>query len=270
MKIDKMHIMRRKSSGIMLLVIIVAVVAGVVIKTDMIQAKGVNATHLTPKKTVSPVAKSMSLPKPAPVPPPLPPEFNKETYSTTDPSSLWFVANKKHPLPADYIPSDLITGASGYTYSAKVDADLRAMLQAAASQNIHLEINSAYRSYTTQVSLYNSYVAQYGQASADTFSARPAFSEHQTGLALDINDSLNTACQFADCSEGINGATWLAMHANEYGFIIRYTKQNTATTGYEPEPWHVRYVGHALASELQKDGVTSLEDFFGIAGGDYM
>ena len=112
--------------------------------------------------------------------------FNKSQYSTTDPSSIWVVVNKQHPLsPIDYAPSDLTT-ANGGTVSKKIAPSLSALVADAKAGGTSLHIISGYRSYSYQVNLYNSYVASDGQAKADTYSARPGYSEHQTGLAVDL------------------------------------------------------------------------------------
>ena len=124
--------------------------------------------------------------------------------------------------------------------------------------NLQLSIylSSGFRSYETQNRIYNNYVSNYGQSSADTFSARPGHSEHQTGLAIDVN-SIDDS--FADTPE----AEWLASHAHEYGFIIRYPKGKESITGYKYEPWHIRYLGVEKATEVYNSGLT-LEEFLGI------
>lgn len=196
------------------------------------------------------------------------PSFDKSLYSHTDPSSLWIVVNKPVPLnPVSYAPSDLIQGYEGYVYSQRADADINAMMTAARTAGIGLSLSSAYRSYSNQTTLYANYTRQYGQATADTISARPGHSEHQTGLAFDIGGVTNPGCNFNVCFGNTVEGKWLAEHAQEYGFLIRYTEQNTAITGYSPEPWHARYVGRELAAELQKQNVTTLEEFFGVEGG---
>jgi len=200
----------------------------------------------------------------------IPPAFDKTQHSATDPASLWVVVNKKHPLPAAYIPADLIEGYGGFLYSQRMSADLDAMMQAAVAAGVSLSINSAYRSYMDQQGVYAEYVARYGQAQADTISARAGHSEHQTGLALDINDGHHGECQFdTSCAGTTPAAMWLAEHAIEYGFIVRYTEANKQITGYDAEPWHLRYVGKDLTEEMEKQGITTLEEFFGISGGQY-
>lgn len=191
-------------------------------------------------------------------------------YSTSEASSLWVVVNKQHPLnPVNYIPDDLMQGVGGYTYSAQLQADLSALVTAAASQGVHLDVISAYRSYATQVSVYNGYVRSYGQATADTISARPGYSEHQTGLAVDMGSADDPSCNLDECFSATAAGQWLATHVTEYGFVIRYQKETTATTGYSYEPWHIRYIGREAAAEYKKEGARSLEQFFSVSGGLY-
>lgn len=206
-------------------------------------------------KTTSPVAT-------APAPVPKMPPFDKNKYSHIDPASLWVVVNKQHPMnPKDYVPSDIILGRDGYQYSLRISADLNALVDAAAQQGVTLNMSSAYRSYANQTVLFNNYTAQYGQATAETISTRPGYSEHQTGLAVDIGGTSSPNCNFNACFGDTVEGKWLAAHANDFGFVIRYQKETTNLTGYAYEPWHVRYVGHELAAEYKKEDATSLEAF---------
>jgi len=143
---------------------------------------------------------------------------------------------------------------------------LEQMFAAAKQQGIDLMLSSGYRSYAYQVSLYNGYVQTQGQATADTQSARPGYSEHQTGFAADI-EPVSKECEVDPCFGTTPEGIWLAANAYKYGFIIRYTAADQKITGYEAEPWHIRYVGTALSTELHSTGVQTLEQFFGISGG---
>ena len=143
---------------------------------------------------------------------------------------------------------------------------LEEMFAAAKSDGIQLMLSSGYRSYDYQVSLYDGYVSSAGQTQADIQSARPGYSEHQTGLAFDA-EPVSRTCELEQCFADTPEGKWLATHAYEYGFILRYTPADIATTGYESEPWHFRYVGKALATEMHKKGVATLEKFFKITGG---
>jgi D-alanyl-D-alanine carboxypeptidase len=122
---------------------------------------------------------------------------------------------------------------------------------------LNIWICSGFRSYAYQQNLYNRYVARDGKAEADRYSARPGHSEHQTGLAMDVN---SVGQSFAYTSEG----KWLAAHAHEYGFIIRYPKGKEDITGYMYEPWHIRYVGVEIAKEITEAGIT-FEEYMGVA-----
>ena len=122
--------------------------------------------------------------------------------------------------------------------------------------NLNIPLVSGYRSYATQEGLYNSYVAKDGEAVANTYSAKPGFSEHQTGLAFDIG-SVSRAF------EGTAEAKWIEENAHLYGFIVRYPKGKTDITGYIYEPWHVRYLGKEVASKVKQSGLT-LEEYLGL------
>lgn len=203
--------------------------------------------------------------------------FDKTQYSTTDPNSLWVIVNKQHPLnPKAYVP-DLAVPAVAMRgnitsderqVSRQMAPALEAMFAGAKADGVTLNLQSGYRSYNFQVNLYNSYVRSSGQAAADTFSARPGFSEHQTGLAADVGGITNQSCNVDQCYANTLEGKWLAAHAYEYGFIIRYPEPKQAVTGYEYEPWHVRYVGKDLAGEMHRTGIQTLEEFFGVNGGE--
>jgi D-alanyl-D-alanine carboxypeptidase len=124
-------------------------------------------------------------------------------------------------------------------------------------------LSSGYRSYDYQVGLYNGYVKSQGQATADTQSARPGYSEHQTGLAVDIEPA-SKKCELDACFADTPEGKWLVANAYKYGFILRYTQDKTAVTGYAYEPWHFRYVGTPLATEMHNQNVATLEEFFNL------
>jgi D-alanyl-D-alanine carboxypeptidase len=206
-----------------------------------------------------------------------PAAFNKHRYSTQQANSLWVIVNKPHGLnPSAYVPNDLvvptiplrstITGDEEHVSNVMAPA-LEQMAAAAKQDGVTLNLQSGYRSYNFQVNLYNSYVKSEGQAQADQESARPGHSEHQTGLAADIGGVTTPSCNVAQCFADTTEGKWLAAHAYEYGFVIRYPAGKEAVTGYEYEPWHVRYVGSDLSQEMHRQGVTTLEEFFGVSGG---
>ncbi|GAA3879443.1 hypothetical protein GCM10022381_22180 [Leifsonia kafniensis] len=197
------------------------------------------------------------------------PTFNRVKFSIDDPASIWVVVNKMRPLnPLDFVPSDLVEVPVAHTWvpllRQEASTAVVALLAAASAEaGLSLASNSAYRSYTTQVEVYNDDVAANGQAFADTSTARPGTSEHQTGLTIDIGPesrvcSLNTC--FADTPEG----QWLAANAWRFGFLLRYPADKVEVTGYAFEPWHFRYVGVELSTEMHEKGVSTLEEFFGL------
>lgn len=158
------------------------------------------------------------------------------------------IANKTYSLPSDY--GNGLTSATQSAFD-KMNAD-------AKSLGLSLWIASGYRSYWTQNTLYNNYVASDGKEEADTYSARPGYSEHQTGLAFDLNSVEDS---FANTDEG----KWVKDNCYRYGLIIRYPKGKESITGYIYEPWHLRYVGVEFATKLYNDGDwITLEEYFGI------
>jgi D-alanyl-D-alanine carboxypeptidase len=201
--------------------------------------------------------------------------FDKTKYSLTDPSSIWIIVNKQHPLnPIDYAPTDLrypnvdlrVPGAAEMQMRNVAATALEQMFAGAAAAGYKLQISTAYRGYDYQKSLYDGYVSSAGQAAADQESARPGYSEHQTGLAVDIRNQANT-CSLEACFGTTPEGEWLAANAYKYGFLLRYPQGKESITGYEYEPWHFRYIGTYLSQELHKDHIQTLEEFFGVSGG---
>lgn len=160
------------------------------------------------------------------------------------------VANKTYALPKSYNPGDLLP-------ECKTAFD--SMVAAAAKENLTLWNASGFRSYELQESLYTRYSNRDGKEAADRYSARPGHSEHQTGLAIDLN-TITSA--FADTAEG----KWVAENCHKFGFIIRYQKDKEAETGYMYEAWHIRYVGTEVATKIYNSGLC-LEEYFGITSG---
>ncbi len=187
-------------------------------------------------------------------------------------TDITVLVNKNFRLPNDYIPADLVVPDVPFTFKEKLDkrkmrkeaaAALEQMFEAAKLDEIQLAGVSGYRSRATQKSLFNSYVARDGLEAASRYSARPGQSEHQTGLAMDVG-SINGKCSAMDCFGGTKEATWVAEHAAEYGFIVRYPEGKESITGYKYEPWHLRFVGVELATEVTDKGMT-LEEYYGEA-----
>jgi len=129
------------------------------------------------------------------------------------------------------------------------------MLDTASQAGHELYVASGYRSHQLQTVYYSNYVRVSGEAEANKFSARPGQSEHQTGLAFDLASTSNS-CYLETCFGDSEAGKWLATHAHEYGFTLRYPADKTDITGYQYEPWHFRYVGKDLAGALHQSGLT--------------
>ena len=193
---------------------------------------------------------------------------DQAAHSTSDPSSIWVIVNKRHPLPPAFRPHLLIV--RGYLVARPAARPLEGLLQAASAEAIGFKIASAYRSYAYQARVHADIVAAQGPAAADRVSARAGHSEHQTGLAIDLVTPAHPRCDFERCFRTTPAGRWLAKNAWRFGFIVRYTGQNEATTGYAPEPWHIRFVGRPLAARMHRTSVSTLEGLFGVSGGDYL
>ena len=163
------------------------------------------------------------------------------------------VANKHYPMSKDYNPGE------NPTAKAELLKLIAAMQQAGFPISDHY---SGFRSYETQTQLYQDYVNKDGKAEADRYSARPGYSEHQTGLAFDLIGTNG------DLVTEEKAAQWLLDHAADYGFVVRYLKGKEKETGYMAEEWHLRYVGKE-AKEIAASGL-SLEEYYGFEGGDYV
>lgn len=194
-----------------------------------VQAKDKNGNET--KKSVTIIVKAKEVP----------------VHQTVEPTYVngILLVNKNHPVPRDF------GGMDNTAYNALMDLQVGAGLAGYSIQML-----SGYRSYDYQAQLYQSYVNRDGQAKADTYSARPGYSEHQTGLAFDVGQ---LDYGYGDTPEG----KWLYEHAHEYGFIIRYQKGKEQITGYTYEPWHIRYVGVKAASEIYQKGIT-LEEYLNV------
>ncbi len=187
----------------------------------------------------------------------------------TNPSSIDVVVNKQRSLPSDFEPDDLMTVTVPTALPNPEIRQLRRvasealsdMFQAAEQEaGLILVARSGYRSYNTQVSLYNNYVTRWGQEEADKFSAKPGQSEHQTGLAMDITAASVNYELSDDFGETLEGS-WVRENAHRFGFVIRYPKGKEEITGYQYEPWHLRYLGINLATIIVESGLT-MEEYF--------
>ena len=168
------------------------------------------------------------------------------------------IANKTYSLPSNFAPNNLVS-INGYIKVVDYVKDaFTALTSDSTSLGLNIYASSGYRSYGDQNYIYNNYVSWDGQANADTYSARAGHSEHQTGLAIDVNT-------VDDSFDGTNESDWLKENCYRYGFIIRYPKGKDTITGYKYEPWHIRYVGKDLASKLYNNGDwITMEEYYGI------
>ncbi|WP_240468603.1 M15 family metallopeptidase [Gracilibacillus sp. YIM 98692] len=194
-----------------------------------------------------------------------------EPIVVDNPTSLQVIVNKQRSVPAGFQPPNLVEANVSYYAEEgspkrllrKEAADaLEKLFNAAKKDGLDLVAVSGYRSFERQKQIYENNVAHYGQEHADRFSAKPGTSEHQTGLAMDVASAALTAVleqSFIQTDEG----QWLADHAHEHGFIIRYPEGKEEITGYSYEPWHLRYVGENIAGDIYQDQQT-LEEFFGL------
>lgn len=173
------------------------------------------------------------------------------------------IVNKSYPLPKGYVPKNTYNDATGKRYCSDcIDKDAyseyKQMKADATALGLNIWIQSGYRSYELQETLYNNYVNRDGKLAADTYSARPGYSEHQTGLAFDLNS-------ISDDFQYTNEGKWVSENAWKYGFILRYPKSKESITGYKYESWHLRYVGKDLASKLYNNGDwITLEEHFNL------
>lgn len=185
------------------------------------------------------------------------------TYDIDSASSLQVVVNKHRQLnPKTYVPASLVR-VNGERLRAEAAEAYKQFAKAAKAAGVNVIPISGYRSYAQQQNLYEDYVARYGQETAEDLAARPGYSEHQTGLAMDVGNA-SGVCALQPCFADTPVGRFAADHAWEFGFIIRYPAGSEATTGYTYEPWHLRYVGKTIAAELQDGEPATLEDYFGL------
>jgi len=184
----------------------------------------------------------------------------EDTFKTNINDGILMLVNKYYYLTEDYEPSDLVTLSAKYNKGTNSKMRKEAannfmkMADAATLDNIVIKNASGYRSYNYQVNLYDNYVKKDGKEAADTYSARPGFSEHQTGFVSDIN--------IVDTSfENTDAFLWLHDNAYKYGFILRFPKDKEDVTGYQYEPWHYRYVGKKAAKTIHDEELT-LEEYY--------
>ncbi|MBQ8548487.1 MAG: D-alanyl-D-alanine carboxypeptidase family protein [Lachnospiraceae bacterium] len=221
------------------------------------------AATATPEATLTPTA----TPEPTEAPTPTPITVN------TDTSTITYLVNREYPLPEGFVPEGLTTPDVLFPFAdtsidkAKMTpeaGEALALLFDAAYDEAKLTLYgvSAYRSYARQYTIYATNLVTQGIAHTNRYSAAPGRSEHQTGLAIDIScasEGFGLETTFADTPEGI----WVAENAHRFGFILRYPKDKEDITGYNYEPWHIRYVGTELAGYLYETGLT-LDEYYGV------
>ena len=231
----------------------------------------------TPSATASATPSAESVPgspaatSPETTPPPASSAAVGPRQSLTDPASPWVVVNKHRPLsPAAYVPAGLVqprvrlaTSGEAALLNSTTAAAAEKMFAAAAASGVVITLASGYRSFNTQIATYNKWVQAEGQAAADTASARPGYSEHQTGWSFDIGDGSGRD-SFTPAFANQPAAVWAKANAHLFGFVVRYPWMFHGITGYYYEPWHLRYIGVEAAGEMNTKGIATLEEYFGL------
>ncbi|PLT32162.1 D-alanyl-D-alanine carboxypeptidase family protein [Bacillus sp. V5-8f] len=196
---------------------------------------------------------------------------NEKKVVVSEPNEIPVLVNKEFALPENYKPTDLIYPDVPFLFDEKTEKRmlrreaayaLEKLFEAAENDGVFLAGVSAYRSYATQKQIYQNNIQRDGLEAAKTYSASPGTSEHETGLAIDVSGS-SGICATVDCFGKTIEAEWLANHANEHGFIIRYPEGKQKITGYKYEPWHLRYVGLDIAKKITLQGIT-LEEYMNV------
>lgn len=184
-------------------------------------------------------------------------DYYQNTKIATNLQTPEVLVNKYHYLEENYIPENLTEVYEGYSkpgmYLVKEAADAyKEMAEAIRKEDMKIRVISSYRSYRYQKNLYERYEKQDGRKKADKYSARPGFSEHQTGLVVDIDNEVLSYEEFGKTEE----FKWMEKNAHKYGFILRYPEKKEFITGYTYEAWHYRYVGKTLAAYIKKHNIT--------------
>lgn len=206
-------------------------------------------------------APSSSAPQPSTPPSSEPTTAARDVDSADSPT---VVVNKARPLdPVDYAPASLVS-VDGVQLHPEAAAALEALRAEAAAAGHRLTVLSGYRSYERQRQVYAGWVERHGgTAAADLVSARPGHSEHQTGLAVDVGDAATPACDLGRCFGTTAAGRWVAAHAHEHGFVVRYPAGAEQVTGFSAEPWHLRWLGAEAAAEVRAAGGV-VETAFGL------
>lgn len=188
--------------------------------------------------------------------------FYTHTKKTPYLNKDYILVNKYLYLGGDYVPDNLTDISTEYSRSgmklvSNAKNSFEKLAEQAKKDGYPVIAMSSYRSYEYQVNLYNRYVASDGVEAADTYSARPGYSEHQTGLCVDVYDGKIDYTNFEDSAS----FKWMQDNAYKYGFILRFPKDKTNITGYQYESWHYRYVGTKIAKYIHENDIT-LEEYY--------
>ena len=190
-------------------------------------------------------------------------EYYTTNYKTDLNKDILLITNKYYKLESDYEPNNLVHltstyGGNGQYIREEAFEDYKKMYTDMKVLGLNLLVRSSYRSYTYQNNLYNNYVINDGKVNADTYSARPGHSEHQTGLAIDVGTpTTSNLGDFLYTKE----YEWMMQNAHKYGFILRYPENAVHITGYMYEPWHFRYVGAEVATYIKENNIT-FEEYY--------
>jgi len=190
-------------------------------------------------------------------------DFYTNIYPSPNQNTHFILVNKYYYLEKNYKPDKLEKIDSKYSFGEKYLANVarisfECLAKKAKEEGLTIRAVSTYRSYDYQSNLYNNYVKEDGVSNADKYSARPGFSEHQTGLAVDVDNGVSGYNNFENTKE----FTWMMENAHKYGFILRYPKDKEYITGYIYEAWHYRYVGVEVATFIHKNNLTYEEYYF--------
>ncbi|MBK5245124.1 MAG: M15 family metallopeptidase [Eubacteriaceae bacterium] len=259
-----------------LAVLLVIIIVMLIIRVNT-QTKEIQASEKSPKTLVAESQKTTTEAEATNAEPtttdttkvtetPVLPEVSQTTVSEALNDGITQVVNKNHSISSDLVPGDLVTVDLPSTRDTQLRGvaaiALKGLFNAASTAGIELYCCSGYRSYETQTGLYNWNVETYGVEGAELVSARPGMSEHQMGLAMDVTSAsvgFDLLESFGSTPEG----QFINENAHNYGFIVRYPQGKTDITGYAYEPWHLRYVGVDVATDIFNSGKT-MEEYYGV------
>jgi D-alanyl-D-alanine carboxypeptidase len=270
--------MNNKTKYSLAILVALSIVSGCSSKGGVAPSVSPGTTVNPSVSAVSPTSSASPSPKISPQPSQVPavsptasidPPKNGTIQVIAKPESVTVLVNKHNSLPASYEPTDLVYPDIPFVFAEKIEkrkmrsiaaSAIEKLFAGAEKDGIHLAGVSAYRSYATQKSIFQRYVLKDGEEKAKMYSAVPGTSEHETGLAIDVTGS-DGKCAAEDCFGGTKEANWLDKHAVEYGFIIRYPEGKSAITGYQYEPWHIRYVGTDVSKDMVAKKV-AMEEYY--------